>query len=86
MDIRAMDEKTSEPVAGAAHSMIPKSGSRFSEKIMLKQKLDFDPIHLIGSKSSLPSLANDPHRCKDAHRQDSDGAVDVRVGEELIEF
>ena len=25
-------------------SMIPKSGSRFSEKIMLKQKLDFDPI------------------------------------------
>jgi len=25
-------------------SMIPKSGSRFSEKIMLKEKLDFDPI------------------------------------------
>jgi len=25
--------------------MIPKSGSRISEKIMLKQKLDFDPIH-----------------------------------------
>ena len=25
-------------------SMIPKSGSRFSEKIMLKQKSDFDPV------------------------------------------
>ena len=25
-------------------SMIAKSGSRFSEKIMLKEKLDFDPI------------------------------------------
>ena len=24
--------------------MIPKSGNRFSEKIMLKQKLDYDPI------------------------------------------
>jgi hypothetical protein len=24
--------------------MIPKSGNRFSEKIMLKQKLDHDPI------------------------------------------
>jgi len=39
MDIRATDEKTSEPVAGAAQSMIPKSGNRFSEKIMLKQKV-----------------------------------------------
>jgi hypothetical protein len=25
-------------------SMIPKSGNRFSEKIMLKQKIDLDPI------------------------------------------
>jgi hypothetical protein len=32
--------------------MIPKSGNRFSEKIMRKQKarLDFDPIHSNGIK------------------------------------
>jgi hypothetical protein len=44
LGLKYHDERS--PPLSANQSMIPKSGNRFSEEIMLTQELDLDPIQL----------------------------------------